>query len=78
LSQHVYRCHCKYVGISCRGPQAEDQVFLYGGNTVYCYRKKNFMIEPDEEGWKVKVGKGLDDELLQDIGKAIEEYLKDH
>lgn len=34
------------------------------------------MIEPDQVGWKAIVGKGMADELLQEIGEAIEEYLK--
>lgn len=48
------------------------------GTLCICYRKKNYMIEPDEVGWRVKVGKGMNDEVLQEIGKAIEKYLKEH
>jgi hypothetical protein len=50
--------------------------FFVVNNLCICYRKRNYMIEPDEVGWKMKVGKGLDNDLLQEIGQAIEEYLK--
>lgn len=50
--------------------------FFMVGTLCICYRNKNYMIEPDEVGWKVKVGKGIKDEVLQEIGKAIEEYVK--
>lgn len=52
--------------------------FFMVGKLCICYRDKNYMIEPDEVGWKVKVGNGLKDEVLQEIGKAIEAYLNEY
>ena len=45
------------------------------GTLSFRYRNKNYMIEPAEVGWKMEVGK-MDDELLQEIGEAIERYLQ--
>lgn len=47
------------------------------GTLCVCWKGSNYMIEPDEQGWKQKVGK-LDDKTVQLIGKAVEKYIKDH
>lgn len=47
---------------------------IIAGSLIIRYKGKGYIIEPDENGWKRKVG-NLDDEKVQAIGKAIEKYL---
>lgn len=48
---------------------------LFSGAVTIRYKDKSYMIEPDKKGWKQVLG-NLDDKTVQQIGKAIEKYLK--